>query len=258
MFFWLTVILFVLMILIGEERGVSSVLTLIGNVIGLIFCISLIRSGMQVFFAVFLCGILFAMLTLFVQNGINRKTVSALVSVLVVMLGLMFFMAWLLRSAHLGGYSEIEIQSDIPAFMNNKVNISAYEVMTAVVLFGLLGAIMDTALAISTAVYEVYQNNRELGFAELFKSGGRVGRDILGTTVNTLFFAGIGESLLLFMMFVRQNYGVVQLLNSKAFVQQLFVIAFSNIGCMMIIPVASVIVAKVLSGISPVSHPSHS
>lgn len=246
MFFWLTIILFVLMIVIGEERGVASVLTLIGNVIGLIFCISLIKSGMQVFCAVFICSIVFAMLTLFAQNGINQKTVSALVSVLVVMLLLMCFMAMVVYRARLGGYNEIEMQSDIAAFMNNQVNISSFEVMTAVVLFGLLGAVMDTALAISTAVYEVHQNNRELGFAELLKSGGRVGRDILGTTVNTLFFAGIGESLLLFMMFVRQNYGVVKLLNSKAFVQQLFVIAFSNIGCMLIIPVASVVTAKIL------------
>ncbi len=247
MFFWLSVILAVLMILIGEERGVASVLTLIGNIIGLIACVMMIKSGMHVFFAVFLCSIVFAMLTLFAQNGINRKTISAIISVLIVMLILLILIKGILEIAHLGGYSEIEIQGDIPAFMNNKVNISAVELMTRVVLFGLLGAIMDTAIAISTAVYEVHQNNKAMSFRELFQSGQRVGKDILGTTVNTLFFAGIGESLLLFMMFVRQNYGFVELMNSKAFVQQLSVIAISNMGCMLVIPVAAMIAAGIES-----------
>ena len=84
--------------------------------------------------------------------------------------------------------------------MNNKIHVSSFQIMTVVVLLGLLGAIIDTALSVSSAVFQIYASNPSLAEKELRKSGNNIGRDILGTTVNTLFFAGIGESLLLFMM----------------------------------------------------------
>ena len=118
--------------------------------------------------------------------------------------------------------------------------------MTAVVLFGLLGAIMDTALSIATAQFEVYQNNNELTNKELIKSGWNIGKDILGTTVNTLLFACLGESLFLMLLFFRYEYSFVDLINSKAFVQELLIIAVSNIGCISVIPLSSVITAKML------------
>ena len=100
---------------------------------------------------------------------------------------------------------------------------------------------MDTSFAISTAVFEVSENNNELTEKELIKSGDNIGRDILGTTINTLLFAGMGESMFLMMLFARYKYTFLQLINSKAFVQELFIIVVSNIGCLLIIPLTSVI-----------------
>jgi uncharacterized membrane protein len=242
----LSIILVVLLIAIGEERGVASVFTLIGNVIVLIAGIYLIANGMNIFLAVFLCSIIFSGITLCAQNGINEKTISAVISVVIVTVLLMIVCAFVLYRAHLGGYSEMDMYGDEAPFLNNKIHINSFEIMTAVVLLSLLGAIMDTALSIATAVYEVFVNNPSLSRSELIKSGGNIGRDILGTTVNTLFFACIGESLLLMMMFARYHYGLSALLNSKAFVQELFIIVSSNVGCMIIIPLASVVTAGIV------------
>lgn len=242
----LSIILIVLLIAIGEERGVASVFTLIGNVLVLIVCIYLIANGMNIFIAILGCSLLFSMITLFAQNGVNDKTISAVISVVTVTLLLMGVCAFILHRAHLGGYSEMDMYGDEAPFLNNKIHMNSFEIMTAVVLLSLLGAVMDTALSIAAAVYEVYQNNRKLSSRELIRSGGNIGRDILGTTVNTLFFACVGESLLLMMMFARYHYGLSELINSKAFVQELFIIVSSNIGCMVIIPLASVVTTAVL------------
>lgn len=242
----LSLVLFVLLVLVGDERGVASAFTLIGNIFVMIVCIYLISAGANVYLITFLCSVAFSALTLIAQNGVNKKTISALISVMIVMSVLLCVCALVVYNGKLGGYSEIDMYEEDAAFLYNEIKINSYELMTAVVLLSLLGAIMDTALSISTAVFEVHENNRELSMANLIKSGNNIGRDILGTTVNTLLFAGIGESMFLMMLFARYKYTISQLLNSKAFVQELFIVLVSNIGCIIIIPLTSVITAMVI------------
>ena len=45
-------------------------------------------------------------------------------------------------------------------------------------------------------------------FTELVESGMKIGREVIGTTVNTLLFAYLGESLLLFTYLKMQNYSL--------------------------------------------------
>lgn len=239
----LSIILFMLMVMVGDERGVSSAFTLIGNIVIFIAYVYIIKAGANVYVMTLLCTVIFSALTLFAQNGVNKKTVSALLSVSVVMLLLMCVCVLIVYRGKLGGYNELEMYEEDAAFLYNEIKISSFELMTAVVLLSLLGAVMDTALSISTAEYEVFENNKDLTFQELVKSGWNIGKDILGTTVNTLFFAGIGESLFLMMLFFRYHYSFSMLLNSKAFVQELLIIAVSNIGCIIIIPLSSVVTA---------------
>lgn len=86
-----------------------------------------------------------------------------------------------------GGYNEFDMYGDEASFLNNKIHVSSFQIMTVVVLLGLLGAIIDAALSVSSAVFQIYASNPSLTEKELRKSGNNIGRDILGTTVNTLF-----------------------------------------------------------------------
>lgn len=243
----LSFIFCVLIILIGGEQGVRSIITLIGNGITLLISIYLISSGADVRLVVFVCSIVFTTLTLLIQNKYNQKTMAAILAVIGVMLILTIFCAFIVYQAGIGGYSELDIYEDECSFLNSEININAEKVMIAVVIIGLLGAIMDTALSITSAVYEVYQNNKKLTFHQLIRSGESIGRDILGTTINTLFFAAIGESLFLIILFMKYQYSFLTLINSKAFLQVLAAIIISNLGCLLIIPLSSIIVSYVIT-----------
>ena len=107
------------------------------------------------------------------------------------------------------------------------------------VIVGIVGAVIDSAMAVSSAVYEVSHKNPELTERELFASGLRMGGNIMGTTVNTLLFAGIGEALLMYLEMKELHYSFGQLLNSKAFFQMLFPMLMSAIGCVCVIPAAA-------------------
>ncbi|MBQ8998209.1 MAG: YibE/F family protein, partial [Clostridium sp.] len=110
------------------------------------------------------------------------------------------------------------------------------------------GAIMDTAMAITSSLFEFNEVNSDITIKELIKMGFSVGRDILGTTVNTLFFATIGETMMISILFMKNNYTLESVINSKEFYQNLFSLAISNIGCLLIIPISIFICTYVLKG----------
>lgn len=239
----LCILLFVLMILVGGERGVAAVFTLIGNGIMLIICVYSISWGVNVYIATLVCAIIFAVFTLYFQNGRNKKTSVAMISVIAVMVLMTAICSLIVHRTAVGGFGELYTYQEEANFLFNEIHVNSHDLMTAVVILSLLGAIMDTALSISTAVYEVLENNKELTRAQLFASGNNIGRDILGTTVNTLIFAGIGEALFLWILFIRENYGIGDILNSDAFFQEFVVILIANIGCLLIIPLTSALSA---------------
>ncbi len=55
-------------------------------------------------------------------------------------------------------------------------------------VFSTLGAVIDTALSVTSSVYEVWTHKNSLVEKELTSTGYQVGKEIIGTTVNTLLF----------------------------------------------------------------------
>lgn len=242
----LIVILFVLMLFIGDERGWVSFVTLVINGIIMIALVYFIVRGINPYIVLLAASILITYFTLVHQNGNNIKTISSVISVILVMAILSFGILWIVNNSHIGGFSEVDIDSDA-MFFSTELGISMNAVMVCVVLIGLLGAVIDTSITITTAVYEVHRNNDEFGMKELMQSGINVGRDILGTTANTLLFAGMGEGLMLFIwLSTINNYSFSQFLNSKAFFQEMIIIIVSNIGCIIVIPVSILVICYML------------
>lgn len=114
----------------------------------------------------------------------------------------------------------------------------------AILFTALVGAAIDTSMAVTSSVYEVHRNNPTLTFDELFASGLSIASDILGTTVNTLLFAFIAGSFSLFILYKDLHYSFTQVINSKAFVQEAVMITLSCISCVLVIPISALIISN--------------
>ena len=62
------------------------------------------------------------------------------------------------------------------------------EIFHAEILLSGIGAIMDVAVAIATALSEIIRKKPDVTFLQLFKSGREIGYDIMGTMINVLLF----------------------------------------------------------------------
>lgn len=243
----LVVILFFLMLFVGGNRGVDSFFALVRTSVVLVVNVYLLAWGLPAIPTTFLMCVFFLIIVLYVQNGKNAKMHAAAFSVILVLLVVFATAGPVLLSAGSSGYNEIEQYEEISMYLSGDLAVSMSSVTLSAVVLGLLGAIMDTAVAITTAVNEVYVNQPGMSAKELFQSGLAVGKDILGTTVNTLFFAGLGECIMLAVLFMKNEDDFAAILNSKALFQEVSGLLIGVTGCVLIIPLSGLMSAIFLT-----------
>ena len=171
-----------------------------------------------------------------------KKTISNMKSILIVLLILailIYIMTYVSRIAGVG----YESYEEINMFSYN-VHIDFTNIAVSMILISLIGATVDTSIAISSALFEVYENNKNLSKKELFMSGMNIGRDVLCTTSNTLLFAFLGDFMTLLIWFTQGKYSLLDIVNAKTFVAEIIRILFSAIGCIIVIPVSAYITSR--------------
>lgn len=240
----LLVILFLLMIYIDKVRGIKLFISLFINFFILIALFFLIALGLNPIIVSLLGCLLVSIVILYFVNGKNVKTDISLKSIVLVLLILALGIFIMTHLSRIGGFG-YESYEEINMFSYN-VKIDFTSIAISLVLFSLIGATTDTSVAISSALYEVYDNNKHLSQKELYKSGLNIGKDILCTTTNTLLFAFLGDFMTLVIWFYKGNYPLLDVINAKVFAGEIIRILFSAIGCVIIIPVTSYLMSKKL------------
>lgn len=241
-------ILVALIAIVGGDRGVMSLIALAGNLLILCIAIWLIASGVPVFPVTICLSMVICCITLFYQNGINRKTLSAFTAVLITIFILFFVIYYVVCKSGSGGLNEIQSVSEDVLYYNMNLNIPMQKVMAAVVLLSTLGAVTDMALTVSTSLYEVKIHKPDMSNTELFQSGMQIGKSILGTTVNTLLFAYLGESMILFAYLRMQKQSLGILLNSRLLFQNCIFMIFGALSCVLVIPISTLLMKKLCEG----------
>ena len=141
------------------------------------------------------------------------------------------------------GIEEIEELS----FFNLYVGVNFLEIASCTIIMGSIGAITDTSISISSAMNEIFIHNPFMDRYHLFKSGMNVGKDILGTTTNTLYFAFIGGYLALIVWFKDLSYSLGEVINSKVFSSEIISIFCIGTGAILIIPITAWLTAFTLT-----------
>ena len=238
----LLLILFLLMIYVGGKRGIKLFISLFFNFLILMLVFYFIAIGINPIVVSLIGCFIISNIVLYFVNGKNLKTrcsMKSIVIVLAILLVLIFVMTNITRIAGFG----VESYEEINMFSYD-VKIDFTDVSIALILIGLIGAMIDSSVAISSALYEVYDNNKNLSKKELFLSGLTIGKDILGTTTNTLLFAFLGEFMTLLIWFKSGGYSFSEIFNSKTFCAEFIKIMFSGIGCILVIPITSYITSN--------------
>ncbi|AAK78865.1 putative membrane protein [Clostridium acetobutylicum] len=242
--FLLLIILFILMIIVGGKRGVKSFFTLILNFVIMLILLILIGAKFDPLKVTIIGCIIITITTLFFINSFNLKTLSSLFSVVIVVALTLIITYNLSSKAQIQGFGKEQAES--LGYLSTYVQLNFSKIVSCQILLGLLGAIIDVSISISSSLHELYLNNPSHTKYELFKSGINIGKDILGTMTNTLLFAYIGSFMTLSIYFSEVHYSFYDILNTKVFCSELFQSFSSGIGIILIIPITSFITSRLL------------
>ena len=191
--------LFILVVLlIGKKSGFFSILSLIINIFVLSFALNFYTNseGVSLLFVSSLLVLFFTSTSLILVSGNNEKTYAAILATL-----MGTFSALLIAFIVMKLTSEKGLRYEEMAFVTR----TPQKVFLASILVGSLGAVMDIAITITSSLYELYEKNKQISLKNLKESGMEIGKDIMGSMTNVLFFAYVSGSIPMLLLYLKNG-----------------------------------------------------
>ena len=231
-------------VLVGGRVGLKSLVSLGLTVAALIFILlPLLLKGWPTIGTTFLISVLVTAATFVILGGVDKKTVCACLGTLAgIALATLFGLAaqsWL----RIDGYRQEYAEALLQLRQTGESGIGITGLITAGVIVSALGAVMDVAMSISSAIQELTRVNPDLSARDLMKSGMNIGRDMVGTMTNTLILAILGSGLTLVVYIYSLGLQPWQLLSSAYMSLEAISGVASSIGVMLAVPFTAAICA---------------
>jgi uncharacterized membrane protein len=225
----------VLILLIGRKQGLKSLVSLIIT-IALIFVVflPLIIKGYSPLISSFVICLVATLITLLTIAGVNQKSFSAILGTIGGTLCAMIFSVIAGKMAQLTGLGNEEAQ--MLAFIPQHSNINYQSLLFAGIAIGALGAVMDTALSISSSMTELINTNKNISISDLRKSGMTIGRDIIGSMSNTLILAYTSTNIPLILLLILFKTQVKDVMNLDVIASEILRATAGSIGLILTIP----------------------
>ncbi len=233
----LLIIIFMLFVIIlGKIKGLKALISLIITILLILFgLIPLLLKGYSpVLLSVVTC-ILSTVLTFVITNGFTKKTLVAIIGVVggLVLAGLI---ATIFSSImHLTGVASESEQ--MLYYLQLEFEFDFKGLLFAGIIIGALGACMDVAMELTSSLTEIKSHNPKISDKKLIKSGFNIGKDIMGTMVNTLILAYTGSSLSTILLFVGFEKSVSEIINLESISTEIIRAIAGSIGLLASIPI---------------------
>jgi uncharacterized membrane protein len=240
----LCVLFFVLILVIGRRKGISTLISL-GITVLVIFMVFIpsVLSGYNIYLSTIVVSVFIILMSLLLINGADKKTLCAIMGNIcgVAVAGVLAVVF-----SRLAGLTGVVDQDYI--FMNfldsgKKLDMNA--LVWGGVLIGSLGAVMDIAMSISSAMNELSENMHEKTFAKMVRSGMNIGRDAIGTMTNTLILAYIGGSLSTVLLLVSYKNSFIYLFNLEMIISEIMQGVIGSIGILITVPFTTLLGAYI-------------
>lgn len=224
------VVIFInLIYIVGSYKGLLSIVSVVLNMI--IFYIGLILyfKGTNLLTLCVIEMILFSIISLVLASGINKKTFSAIISVIASTFVMLTLLLIVVKSTKYKGINFNEISF---------LTVPLEDIILPELLIGTVGAIMDTAITISSSVHELIEKNKRISNALLKKSTKEIGKDIMSTMMSVLFFTYLCAGLPIFVLAIRNGYSIYNYISTN-FTLEFSRFLIGSIGIIIAIPIST-------------------
>ncbi len=232
----------VLVLLMGRWQGVNTIVSLALTCLSVFYVfIPAVLAGESIYLWSIATCIYATFMTLFIVNGVNRKSIAAILGCLTGIALAAVLTLILENSMQLTGIVDEDSVLLYGLRPENPFNLRA--IIFAAIIIGSMGAIMDVSISIAASLAELKEKVPNMSAKELFQSGMNISRDIMGTMANTLILAYIGSCLAGVLLMVSYNTAPLDLFNREMIIVECLQALVGSIGILMALPFTSAICA---------------
>ena len=238
---WIVVLLFaVILVIIGGKKGFRAIIGVLFTLINIVYILlPLSLKGYSVIGVTLAIILISTIVSFILLDGISKKTIISTVGTFCgILMGTMFA----LLATHILNvttYQMDEAESLILAMSNTK--LQPRNLLLCGIMISCMGAVMDVAMSIASAVEELLMVNEKLTIKELYKSGMNIGRDAMGTMANTLVLAFAGNSLNMLVLICSYGVSYIQLINTDFIALEIIKALSGSIGIIVAVPIVAFI-----------------
>lgn len=242
----LLVVFLIVFLYFGGRNGLKS---LLGLVIGIALIsgvlLPLSYRGFDPLMVAAGIAVAVTVTTTTLVGGFSPKTAAATLGTVggVIVAGIAAHLV--IMTAPLTGLSTEEAQILRGSILNQPPEFFS-GLLAAGMLIGALGVIMDVAVSIASATWELAETDKTMSRHSLYQKGMNVGRDIMGTMTNTLILAYAGSALPLLLLMAQMPS--IKLLNLDLVATEVASALTGSLGLVCTIPLTAFASAQLMRG----------
>ncbi|HIZ38320.1 MAG TPA: YibE/F family protein [Candidatus Anaerobutyricum stercoris] len=231
--------------LIGGWKGFKSILSLAFTGITIFFILfPLIYKGLSpILTSVIICAIA-TVFSMSMIGGLSTKTVSATIGTI---FGVIASAVAALVFGHFAGITGYNV-SDIETlnFLAQSTPIRIGELLFSGIIISALGAVTDVGVSVASAIQEIHDTNPKIRKRQLFVSGIHVGRDMMGTMVDTLILAYVGTALSTLVTNYAYDFSYNYLINSNNIGIEIMQSLAGSLGIVLAVPITAFVAVELI------------
>jgi uncharacterized membrane protein len=241
---WLAVIFAVVVIALGRWRGVTALVALGASIaVILAFILPSMLDGNNAQIVAVVGASAVAFVALYISNGLRPLTTVALLGTLSALALTVVLATVFTDLAHFTGAQNEDAL--LVSIGTSTVNLKS--LVLAGMVLGALGALNDITVTQAAAVGELRLHNPTMSRRTLYRSGLKIGRDHISSTVNTLALAYAGASLPLLMLFTLSAQSLGTVANGEIVAVEIVATLVGSIGLVAAVPVSTALAVLVAS-----------
>jgi uncharacterized membrane protein len=238
----------VLVVAVGRLRGLGALAGLaLAYATIAFYLIPALREQTNAVAVALSSAILIMTVLLYLAHGFSARTTAALLGTVLGIVMAAGLATWASRAARLNGLTDEESYT--------LSTLTGIDDLSGIILAGIiiagLGVLNDVTITQVSAVWEVHEAAPDRSFGELFRSGMRIGRDHLASTVYTIAFAYAGAALPTLLLIDLYGRPFAQVVTTGQIAEEVVRTAVGSIGLILAIPVTTAIAAAAVARVGP-------
>lgn len=229
----------VMLLVLSGWQGLRSLLSLAGSIAAIFFLLvpALLAGYNPAVTSVGIAAIVMVFV-LFGTHGVNPRTIIAFFGTYsaVAITGVVAFFS--VDFMRLTGFSD-----DASVYLDFATNgqLDLAGLLLGGIIIGILGVLDDVSITQASVVEELKRANASLKFQQLYKQAIKVGRDHIGSLVNTLALAYVGVSLPLILLYAKSGADILTSLNQEVIAVEIVRIIVGSMGLILAVPLTTLV-----------------